>query len=59
MPKSGPKPKPIADRNSDPLGYRIRRALPARTIFDQTATSLLQCACGEAADEASFSDSED
>src|SRR5271168_2170170 len=51
MPKSGPKPKPIADRRYNPLAHRIRTAIPTTTIFDQTAIGLLQCARGEGVDD--------
>ena len=57
MPKCGPKPKPIANRRYNPLAYCIRTAIPATTLFDQTAAALLQRACGEDADEV-HSDSE-
>jgi hypothetical protein len=50
MPKSGPKLKQIADRRYNPLAYRIRTAIPATTISDQTAIALLQCARGEGID---------
>jgi hypothetical protein len=59
MPKTGPKPKAIADRRYNPLGYRIRTQLPAETIFDQAATNLLQRARGEDPDEVQYSDSDD
>jgi hypothetical protein len=57
MPKSGPKPKAIANRRYNPLGYRIRTQLLAETIFDQVATNLLQHARGEDADKVRYSDS--
>jgi hypothetical protein len=59
MLKTSLKLKSIANRHYDPLGYRIRCALLARTIFDQTATSLLQRAHSEDANEVRYSDSED